>query len=112
VLIAPPWVKRSQMIGNIPRKRIAILTGWAMDPGAKNYYGVDEAIPLSDHADFSELMEYVKKAQPEKIYTVHGFTEFVRFLREEKFDAEPLKESTKVNKTFSKELLANYDLFA
>ena len=112
VLIAPPWVKRSRMIENIPRKRLAILTGWAMDPGAKDYYGVDETIPLSDHADFSELIQYVKKAQPEKIYTVHGFTEFVKFLREEGFDAEPLKESSKVSTTFSKELLTNYDLFA
>jgi Cft2 family RNA processing exonuclease len=112
VLIAPPWVKRSQMIENIPRKRLAILTGWAMDPGAKDYYGVDQAIPLSDHADFSELIQYVKKAQPEKIYTVHGFTEFVRYLKEEGFDAEPLKESSRVKTTFSKEVLANYDLFA
>lgn len=112
VLIVPPWVKRSRMIENIPRKRLAILTGWAMDRGGKNYYGVDEAIPLSDHADFSELLEYVKKAQPEKIYTMHGFSEFVRFLREEGFDAEPLKESTKVKTTLSKELLTNYDLFA
>jgi len=112
VLIAPPWVKKSRMIENISRKRIAILTGWAMDQGAKDYYGVDEAIPLSDHADFSELMEYVKKAQPQKIYTVHGFAEFVKFLREEGFDAEPLKESTKAKATFSKDLLTNYDLFA
>jgi len=100
------------MIENIPRKRLAILTGWAMDPGAKHHYGVDQVIPLSDHADFSELIQYVKKAQPEKIYTVHGFTEFVKFLREEGFDAEPLKESSKVSTTFSKELLTNYDLFA
>jgi len=100
------------MIENIPRKRLAILTGWAMDPGANHYYGVDEAIPLSDHADFSELIQYVKKAQPKKIYTVHGFADFVRFLRERGFNAETLKESTKVKKTFNKELLVNYDLFA
>jgi Cft2 family RNA processing exonuclease len=112
VVIAPPWVRRSRMIENIPRKRLAILTGWAMDPGAKDHYGVDQAIPLSDHADFSELIQYVKKAQPEKIYTVHGFTEFVKYLKDEGFDAEPLNESSKVKATFSKEVLANYDLFA
>ncbi|MCK4403808.1 MAG: MBL fold metallo-hydrolase [candidate division Zixibacteria bacterium] len=112
VLIAPPWVKKSRMIENIPRRRLAILTGWAMNPGAKHYYGVDEAIPLSDHADFSELIQYVKKAQPQKIYTVHGFAEFGRYLKEEGFDADPLKESTKAKVTFSKELLTNYDLFA
>jgi len=111
VLIVPPWAKKFRMIENIPRKRVAILTGWALDSKAKDYFGVDEAIPLSDHADFSELMEYVRKAQPQKVYTVHGFPEFVQFLQEAGFDAEPLKESTKVNTTFRKELLLNYDLF-
>ncbi len=44
VLIAPPWVKRSRMLENISRKRMAVLTGWALDQGAKNYFGADEAI--------------------------------------------------------------------
>lgn len=99
------------MIENIPKKRIAILTGWATDSGSKGWFEVDEAIPLSDHADFSELMEYARKADPQKIYTVHGFPEYSEYLRKEGFDAEQLKESTKVDKTFSKELLLNYDLF-
>jgi Cft2 family RNA processing exonuclease len=117
VLIVPPWVRSSAMIKNIPRKRTAILTGWALDSGSKNLFGADEAFPLSDHADFSELTEYARKALPKKIYTVHGFSEFPDFLRKEGFDAEKLKESTKVTKTFSrgthlrKEILINYDLF-
>jgi len=111
VLIIPPWAKTTRMIGNIPRKRVAILTGWAIDQGAKDHFGVDEAIPLSDHADFSELLEYVKKAQPKKIYTVHGFPEFVGFLREAGFDAELLKENTKVKTIYSQKLPTNYDLF-
>ncbi len=112
VLIVPPWVRGSAMIQNIRKKRMAILTGWALDSGIKNWFGVDEAFPLSDHADFSELIEYARLAEPKKIYTVHGFSEFPHFLRKEGFDAEQLKESTKVTNTFSKELLLNYDLFS
>ena len=111
VLIVPPWVRNSQMIRNIPKRRTAILTGWALDYGIKNLFGTDEAFPLSDHADFSELTEYARKAEPKKIYTVHGFPEFSEFLRKEGFDAEQLKESTKVPESFDKELLLNYDLF-
>ena len=112
VLIVPPWVRNSQMIKNIPKRRMAILTGWALDSsGVKNLFGTDEAFPLSDHADFSELTEYARKAEPKKIYTVHGFPEFSEFLRKEGFDAEQLKESTKVPESFDKELLLNYDLF-
>jgi Cft2 family RNA processing exonuclease len=112
VLIAPPSVRKSPMIENIPRKRTAVLTGWAMDRGARYFNGVDQAIPLSDHADFSELLEYVRKARPKKVYTVHGFADFVESLREMGFDAEPLKRNTKIESTFSKEVLTNYDLFA
>lgn len=111
VLIVPPWVKASRMIKKIPKKRIAILTGWALDSGIKNLFGADEAFPLSDHADFSELTEYARLAEPKKIYTVHGFSEFPDFLRTEGFDAEPLKESTKIGRAFTKELLLNNDLF-
>lgn len=111
VLIVPPWIKSSRLIKNITQKRVAILTGWAIDKESKDYFWVDEAIPLSDHADFSELIEYVKKAQPKKIYTMHGFPEFVNYLRDEGFDAERLKKSTKTKTTIRKELLSNYDLF-
>jgi Cft2 family RNA processing exonuclease len=100
------------MIENIPRKRTAVLTGWAIDRGRRYFNGVDQAIPLSDHADFSELLEYVRKARPKKVYTVHGFAEFVNSLRDKGFDAEPLRKTTKVESTFSKEVLTNYDLFA
>lgn len=119
VLIAPPFVRHSGMVEKIPKKRIAILTGWATDSGSKGWFEVDEVIPLSDHADFAELMEYARKADPQKIYTVHGFPEFSNFLRKEGFDAEQLieippkagKESSKVIKTSFKEPLLNYDLF-
>ena len=110
VLIAPPWAKKTRMIQSIPRKKTALLTGWAIDGKAKNWYGVDKLFPLSDHADYSELMEYVKKANPAKIYTVHGFGEFVDYHKEAGYDAEELKTKGKSFK-FNKELLLNYDLF-
>jgi Cft2 family RNA processing exonuclease len=112
VLIAPPQAKRSRMIQSIPNKRTAVLTGWALDAGAGNHVRGDMAIPLSDHADFSELIEYVRKARPKKVYTVHGFAEFVKFLKEDGFDAEQLREGTTVEAGLGRELLTNYDLFA
>ena len=49
------------------RKNCA-LTGWAM---SRNY-GCD-AIPLSDHCDFNQLMEYIKQVNPKKVFCVHGY---------------------------------------
>jgi Cft2 family RNA processing exonuclease len=112
VLIFPPQAKRSGAFESIPRKRIAMLTGWAVDPEPVNHLSGSLCIPLSDHADFSELMDYVRKAKPQKIYAVHGFPEFVGFLKQKGFDAELLREGAVLKEDFNKEFLINYDLFA
>ena len=42
-------------------KTISIaVTGWAMDQNAKYRLGVDYALPLSDHADYDQLIETVR----------------------------------------------------
>jgi len=67
-----------------------------MDAEAKNRFGADVAIPMSDHADFEELNEYVDRARPSKIYTVHGGPEFARHLRARGFNAEHLAPGTQL----------------
>ncbi|MDZ7617217.1 MAG: MBL fold metallo-hydrolase RNA specificity domain-containing protein, partial [Patescibacteria group bacterium] len=69
------------------------VTGWALDPAAKYRLGVDHALPLSDHADFTELVEAVERVAPRKIYCTHGPEGFVHRLCELGFDAEPLGRS-------------------
>jgi Cft2 family RNA processing exonuclease len=34
---------------------------------------VDAAFPLSNHADFNQLLNYVKQVKPKSVYTIHGF---------------------------------------
>ncbi len=63
-------------------KRTAAVTGWAIDSATKYRYGCDEVFPLSDHADFSELLELVERVQPKRVFTMHGFArEFATTLR-------------------------------
>jgi len=111
VLITPPHTRNFKMVQEIPQKKIAFLTGWGINNRAKYSYDVDEIFPLSDHADFKELLEFAEKSNPQKIYVVHGFTEFVEHLKKLGFDAEELKEGTKFDRRLSKEILLNYDLF-
>ena len=73
VLICPPSANRSPMLENIPRKRIALVSGWAVDPQAVYRYQVDAAFPLSDHADYDDLIRYVELVQPRRVLTLHGF---------------------------------------
>jgi Cft2 family RNA processing exonuclease len=80
VVLCPPHLKRT-VTAPLGRCRTVMLSGWAIDPRAKYRYGVDEMIGLSDHADFVELLEYIERAQPAVVYTVHGDTAFAGYLR-------------------------------
>jgi putative mRNA 3-end processing factor len=87
-VVAPPEARRSLMIEYI-RNRVEIaVTGWACDANAKFRLGVDFALPYSDHADFPELLDFVARAQPAKVYCVHGFPDFVHHLRKTGVNAE------------------------
>ena len=88
VLIAPPSVKGSRMLAGIKKKRVAMLTGWAMTPGAVHRYQVDAVFPLSDHAGYDDLLEYVELVRPQRVLTLHGYAaEFARDLRERGMEA-------------------------
>lgn len=88
VLICPPSTNRSRMLEKIPGKRIALISGWAVEPSAVYCYQVDAAFPLSDHADYSDLVRYVDLVQPKRVLTLHGFAaEFACDLRDRGVEA-------------------------
>lgn len=76
--------------------RIASLTGWALDsrrasPG--NGSPFSRRFPLSDHADFDDLLAFVEAVRPRRVFTLHGFaSEFARELRRRGVDASALSE--------------------
>jgi len=81
-LIAPPNMIRSRALRTLKKKRSVMLSGWALDSSAIYRYQTDAVIPLSDHADFPELLATVEKVNPFLIYTLHGSTrEFATELR-------------------------------
>ena len=70
------------MLSRIPAVRTAAITGWAIDPRAIYRYRCDAAFPLSDHADFPDLLRFVELVQPRRVLTLHGFArEFATTLR-------------------------------
>src|SRR5262249_40449781 len=73
----------SSFLKKIVRRRTAVVTGWAMDPGAIYRYQCDAAFPLSDHADFPDLLRFVDAVQPKRVLTLHGFAQdFAATLRD------------------------------
>ncbi|MCX6874611.1 MAG: hypothetical protein NTW21_12515 [Verrucomicrobia bacterium] len=88
VVVAPPSALRAKLLSGLQAKRSAMLTGWALQAGAKYRYRVDEVIPFSDHADHPGLLECVRRVRPRRILTVHGFArEFAAELRTKHLDA-------------------------
>jgi Cft2 family RNA processing exonuclease len=82
VVIWPPSGSRTAFLQALPARRVAAVTGWALDRGAIYRYQCDAAFPLSDHAGFPDLLAFVDRVQPRLVYTVHGFAqEFAQTLR-------------------------------
>jgi DNA ligase-1 len=101
VLICPPSANGSPMLEKIPVKRVAMISGWAVDPSAIYRYRVDAAFPLSDHADYNDLLRYVDLVKPEHVLTVHGFAaDFARDLRERGVDAWALSAENQMELNF------------
>ncbi len=53
----------------------AYLSGWCAFYPFYNSMEIDAQFPFSDHAGFDELLDFVERCEPEKVYTVHGSPE-------------------------------------
>lgn len=71
VVVMPPAVRRHLPTG---RHRLAMISGWGMQANSQYRYRTDAVLPLSDHADYAELLEFVDAVGPRKVFTMHGST--------------------------------------
>ena len=100
VVICPPQSRSSSFLKKIPRHRTAVITGWALDPGTTYRYQCDAAFPLSDHADFTDLLRFVELVQPTRVLTLHGYSsEFAATLRERGIDAWAINKPNQLELT-------------
>ncbi len=96
VLLFPPHYTRKPEYHMIRNKRSVLLSGWARR--SYSFFKCDHQLPLSDHADFDDLVSLVRRSKAEKIYTTHGFEQFPRYLRQLGFEAQPLNELTSLSR--------------
>jgi Cft2 family RNA processing exonuclease len=92
VVTLPKQSGRFRLPGIAAAVSVAI-TGWAVDEATKYRWQVDHALPLSDHADFTELLELPHRVQPRQIYCTHGPNDFVAELRAAGWEAYPVTGS-------------------
>jgi Cft2 family RNA processing exonuclease len=90
-VVTLPRSARRFRLPSLARTVSIAVTGWAMDENAKYRLGVDHALPLSDHADYDQLIETIHRVEPREIFCTHGPAEFADHLCELGFNAYPLQ---------------------
>lgn len=90
VVVVPPRMQKTHRLRGLKRTVTFAVTGWAAHSGTRFRLGVDHAIPLSDHADYDDLLEAIERVSPREIYCTHGPASFVDCLRTAGLNAFPL----------------------
>jgi putative mRNA 3-end processing factor len=99
IMISPFMSRSAEFIRTMKSSCNAVtvgFTGWATRARFRQVMGLDYAIPVSDHCDCNELLEIVRYCNPEKVYTIHGFADYLATrLRALGYEAEPLMSQNK-----------------
>jgi len=77
--------------------RTAYVSGWCTMYDFTRTMGIDAQFPLSDHADFDDLLTFAERCRPRRVYTVFSHAEELAraIARKLKVKAEPLKAVTR-----------------
>jgi Cft2 family RNA processing exonuclease len=91
-VVVPPRSQKAARLAGLVRPVSIGVSGWALEPAWRRRLGADYAFPLSDHADFDELVECIERVAPAVIYCTHGPREFVDCLRRRGHNAHALED--------------------
>jgi hypothetical protein len=67
--LRPPLDESVSWLGAV-RLRSAYVSGWTAFFDFTSRYGLDAQFPLSDHADFDDIMAFVEACEPQTVYPV------------------------------------------
>ncbi|GAB4510547.1 MAG: ligase-associated DNA damage response exonuclease [Allomuricauda sp.] len=88
IVVAPPSAHGSTWIRKMVPYVTATASGWMAFRGARRRRAIDKGFVLSDHCDWSGLLETVEATGAEKIICTHGYTDiFSKYLQELGYDA-------------------------
>lgn len=71
-LVVPPSARNHPMLALLKRKRVTAVTGWALLDASYDRFGADALVPLSDHADWDELLALGAATGARRVLTTHG----------------------------------------
>ena len=82
----------------LPAHRSCLLTGRALEPDLAARIGIDEALPLSDHAGFDQLIDFALRSGATRVLTIDGYAEdLAHALRQRGIEARALGHQKQLN---------------
>ncbi|WP_343586390.1 ligase-associated DNA damage response exonuclease [Flavobacterium sp.] len=88
IVIAPPSAHGSTWIRRMTPFATGTASGWMAFRGARRRRAVDRGFVLSDHCDWTGLLESIKATGAERVICTHGYSDiFSRYLKELGYDA-------------------------
>ena len=92
LVLAPPSAQATPWMRRLRQPSTGFASGWMRIRGARRRRSVDRGFVLSDHADWSGLLETIEATGAERIGVTHGQTAaLVRWLGERGHDAWSLE---------------------
>src|SRR3989454_1664532 len=92
-ILPPSWLKGyPDEVAWLTDARTAYVSGWCAMYDFTRSAGLDAQFPLSDHADFDDLLEFTAHCRPRRVYTVFSNSNDLakELSRKLKIKAEPL----------------------
>ena len=91
MIIAPGSADNTQWLRRAEPYATAVASGWMAVRSNRRRRTADRGFAMSDHADWPDLVRTVKETGAKRILVTHGYSAiFVRWLREQSYDAQEL----------------------
>jgi putative mRNA 3-end processing factor len=92
LVLAPPSALGSGWLRRLGPASTSFVSGWMLVRGRRRQRNVDRGFVLSDHADWSGLVDSIRATRAERVYLTHGYARpLARWLREQGWNAAPLE---------------------
>ncbi|MBW2435634.1 MAG: ligase-associated DNA damage response exonuclease [Desulfobacterales bacterium] len=90
--VAPPSADTPAYTKRFANASKAFASGWMQIRGMRRRRAVDRGFVLSDHSDWSGLIDTIKASEAENIWVTHGYSaEVVQYLQEQGLNARQIE---------------------
>ncbi|MEL6564961.1 MAG: DNA ligase-associated DEXH box helicase, partial [Pseudomonadota bacterium] len=88
-VLCPPSAIGSAWARKFGPQDTGFASGWMALRGIRRRRAGDRGFVISDHADWTSLLEAIKATRAENVYVTHGYTDiFSRYLNENGWNAQ------------------------